>query len=203
MAQNSTTIYVVDDDEPVRQGLGLLFKASGYQTKLFASAGAFLDIAQDICNTPGCILLDQRMPGMTGLELQNHLAELNVRLPIIFLSGHATVPTAVQAIQDGAIDFMEKPFDSDALLEKVAAAVQRFRESLETETATQARLDSLTKREREVLEHIIAGKPNKIIAQELGISERTVELHRAHVMHKFEARNVAQLMQMLQPAKSP
>ncbi len=197
MEHDTATIYIVDDDEPVRQGIALLLSTYGYQTQQFADAGSFLKIAKEVCTGPGCILLDQRMPGMSGLELQRQLTDLDLRLPIIFLSGHATVPTAVKAIQEGAVDFMEKPFDSKALLQKVSESVERCRENWEAEIIMQQRMESLTNRERQVLNGIIAGKPNKVIAQELRISERTVEAHRARVMQKFEVHNVAQLLNAL------
>lgn len=202
MPPESATIFIVDDDEAVRNGLALLLESSGYATRQFADANSFLSVAKECCNGPACILLDQRMPGMTGLELQNRLGGKNIQIPIIFLSGHATVPTAVQAIQDGAVDFLEKPIDSTELLSKIEATVQRHKEERDERAAVQACLDSLTRREREVLDHIAAGLANKVIAQELGISERTVELHRAHVMQKFRVRNIAQLLRLLRPQQT-
>lgn len=202
MAPEPATIYIIDDDEAVRNGLALLLEASGYVTRQYRDARSFLDVARDHCKGVGCILLDQHMPGMTGLELQMWLGQNKFNLPIIFLSGHATVPTAVQAIRDGAVDFMEKPIDSSVLLEKIQEAITGYRETRKQQEKIQKYMSSLTRRECEVLDHLMMGQTSKIIAQQLCISERTVELHRAHVLHKFEVHNVAQLLQLLRPRQT-
>jgi len=194
-------IYIVDDDDSVRQGLTLLFNAANYDTETFATPDAFLKFVLSRPEAPACIVLDHKMPGMTGLELQGRLIANGVTLPIIFLSGHGNIPTAVQAIQDGAVDFLEKPFNSEVLLERAQDAIERYKHDLADRQHTDERLQRLTHRETEVLDLIVAGKPNKVIALDLGISERTVELHRAHIMEKMQVRNLAHLLRVILPLR--
>lgn len=189
-------VYVVDDDEGVRMGLQLLLASGGLQSACYSDPQGFLDSCQG--QTPGCILLDVRMPGMSGLDLQQRLHDRGVRLPVIVLTGHADVPMAVRAMKVGAFDFIQKPFNEQQLLDRVLEAIaqDRQRRARDSErAAVSERLQRLTPREREVLDRIVAGRANKVIAHELAISERTVELHRAHLLHKMELRSVAQLVQ--------
>ncbi|HEV3176434.1 MAG TPA: response regulator FixJ [Stellaceae bacterium] len=190
------TVHVVDDDEAIRDSLTLLLCAAGFTVAAYPSADAFLITAS---SGPGCVVIDVRMPGMGGLELQEELARRGRRIPVIVMTGHAEVPLAVKAMKAGAVDFVEKPFEEQAML----AAIRRaFSLGLETARAEAegneigGRLAHLTPREREVLDALVAGKPNKIIAYELSISPRTVEIHRARVMEKMEARTLSDLVRM-------
>jgi two-component system response regulator FixJ len=190
------TVHVVDDDEAIRDSLTLLLRAAGFTVAAYPSADAFLITAP---SGPGCVVIDVRMPGMGGLELQEELARRGRRIPVIVMTGHAEVPLAVKAMKAGAVDFVEKPFEELAML----AAIRRaFSLGLETARAEAegneigGRLAHLTPREREVLDALVAGKPNKIIAYELSISPRTVEIHRARVMEKMEARTLSDLVRM-------
>ena len=192
------TVFVVDDDESVRGSLRFLLRSVGLESRAFGSAPEFLtayDPAQ-----PGCLVLDVRMPGMSGLELQQ---ELNVRgaiIPVVFITGHGDVPMAVEAMQHGAHDFLQKPFRDEELIERVQRALAKdakTRAGLEQHQSIRERLDSLTPREREVLALMARGKPNTIMAYELGVSQRTVEIHRARVMEKRGASSVAELVRMV------
>jgi len=190
------TVHVVDDDEAIRDSLTLLLGAAGFTAASYPSADAFLAAAPQ---GPGCIVIDVRMPGMGGLELQEELARRGRRIPVIVMTGHAEVPLAVKAMKAGAVDFVEKPFEEQAML----AAIRRaFSLGLKTARAEAegneigSRLAQLTPREREVLDALVAGKPNKIIAYELSISPRTVEIHRARVMDKMAARTLSDLVRM-------
>lgn len=201
---DAALVYVVDDDEGVRHGLQLLLASGGVQSACFADPLDFLDSCQG--NTPGCVLLDVRMPGMSGLDLQQRLHDRGVRLPVIVLTGHADVPMAVRAMKVGAFDFIQKPFNEQQLLDRVfeAIAQDRQRRARDSERAAIAeRLQRLTPREREVLDRIVAGQANKVIARELAISERTVELHRAHLLQKMGLRSVAQLVQAVLSTQIP
>jgi FixJ family two-component response regulator len=191
------TVFVVDDDEGVRSALALLLKSMGQPAATYASAADFL--ADYDPDRPGCALLDVRMPGMSGLELQDELNRRGVVLPVIFITGHGDVPMAVEAMQRGAFDFLQKPFRDDDLAERIRRALARDRElrvAIGEKSQVQARLARLTPRERQVLELVAAGKPNKVMAAELGVSQRTVEIHRAHVMKKMGASSLAQLVRM-------
>jgi two-component system response regulator FixJ len=186
-------IHVIDDDEAVRDSLGLLLASAGHEVVLHDSAAAFLRVA-----TPGdCVVSDVRMPEMDGLALQQALTERGIPVQLIFMTGHGDVPVAVRALKAGAVDFLEKPFPEEALLAAVRGAVeagrQRQEETRQHETIRR-RLDSLTPREREVLDGLVAGQANKAIAQDLGMSPRTVEVHRARVMEKMEARSLSHLV---------
>jgi two-component system response regulator FixJ len=191
-------IFIVDDDDAIRDSLELLLRAAGFGNVVpFASARDFLAQAQPM---PGeCLLLDVRMPEMDGLELQGELNRRGLKLPVIIMTGHADVPIAVRAMKAGATDFIEKPFAEELLLDCVrrarAHAAEALRESEEAEE-TRRRLQVLTPREREVLQGMVAGRPNKLIAYDLGISPRTVEIHRARVMEKMQARSLSALVRM-------
>ena len=191
-------VFIVDDDEAVRASLGLLLKSVGVAATSLGSAQAFL--ASHDALQPGCLLLDIRMPGMSGLELQQQLNLRGAIIPVIFITGHGDVPMAVAAMKDGAFDFLQKPFRDQDLIDRVQRALVRDQENrvaLSQHTKIRARLDSLTPREREVLALMTRGKPNKVMAADLGISQRTVEIHRARVMEKMEARSLAQAVRMM------
>ncbi len=191
-------VYIIDDAEEVREALALLMESVGIEVELFASAEAFLD--GDHENREGCILLDIRMPGMSGMELQSELNKYPCSPPVIIITGHGDIPMAVRAIQAGAINFIQKPFNEQELLDSVHRAFkldsQRRGKSMEIE-AIRKKLNSLTSREIEVLHAITEGKRNKAIAIELGISQSTVEAHRAKVMKKMAARSLSELMRMV------
>ena len=191
------TVFVVDDDEAVRGGLQRLVEAVGLNVEPYASAQEFLDSYHP--EQHGCLVLDIRMPGMGGLDLQEQLAKKGIRLPVIILTGHADVPLAVRALKGGAIDLIEKPFNSQVLLDRIQQAIQqdaeRQRQSAE-ESQIGQRLARLTPREKEVMQMMVTGKASKVIAIDLGISERTVEFHRANIMKKMQARTLAELIHM-------
>ncbi|MFZ0498360.1 MAG: response regulator transcription factor [Steroidobacteraceae bacterium] len=196
--KSAPVVFVVDDDESVRSSLRFLLRTAALESRAFGSAAEFLgsyDPAQ-----PGCLLLDVRMPGMSGLELQ---LELNLRgaiIPVIFITGHGDIPMAVEAMRHGAHDFLQKPFRDDDLIERIQRALAKdaqARSGLEGHQAIRARLESLTPREREVLALMVHGKPNKVMAHELGVSQRTVEIHRARVMGKSGAASLAELVRMV------
>jgi two-component system response regulator FixJ len=194
----SPTIFIIDDDAAVRDSLELLLESAGFrQVAAYSSSRAFLDEATP---RPGdCLLLDIRMPGMDGLELQDELAQRGTRVPVVMMTGHGDVPIAVRAMKAGAVDFIEKPFSDDIMLESVRRALALGAAAQRKEEASgevMGHLASLTAREREVLEGMVAGHPNKVIAHELGISPRTVEIHRARVMEKMAARSLSALVRM-------
>ena len=184
-------VFVVDDDPALCDSIALLARAEGLAARTFDSAQSFLD-AWDRTE-PGCLIVDLRMPGLSGLDLQERLAGDADAPPIIFLTGHGTVPAAVRALKAGAMDFLEKPFDPATLLARVREALARDRRR----RSDAPRLAALTRREREVLGQVASGKPNKVIAANLGISERTVEQHRAHGLRKVEVRSVAELVRLM------
>jgi FixJ family two-component response regulator len=191
------TVFVVDDDASLRRALARLLHSAGYQTETFASAESFL--AQSRFDAPGCILLDVRMPGLNGLELQQALAAADRQLPIVFITGYGDVPMSVRAMKAGAEDFLPKPFDDEDLLKAVAQALNKSqRQQIEqTEVAEiRRRLSSLTPREREVLCHVVAGRLNKQIAADFSIAEKTIKVHRARVMEKMGASSLAGLVAM-------
>jgi two-component system, LuxR family, response regulator FixJ len=193
----SPIVFVVDDDDAVRSSLRLLFKSMGLATVCFASAQEFLD-AHDAAQ-PGCLVLDVRMPGMSGMELQQQLSLRGAMIPVIFITGHGDIPMAVEAMQHGAFDFLQKPFRDQDLLDRVQRALERDAENREGVRAIgqiRERLETLTPREREVLQLIVDGKANKVVAGQLNVSQRTVEIHRARVMEKMQARSLAQLVRM-------
>ena len=192
-------VYIVDDDQAVQDSIALLLRSADIASETFSSAQEFLLQCHNLPR--GCILLDIRMPGMSGLEMQQELNRKGFRMPIVFLTGHGDVPMAVQALKAGASDFLQKPFKDQQLLDclnNVLEADQALHnENHQAETILK-RHDSLTEREREVMSLITDGKSNKVIAYDLGISQRTVEIHRANVFHKMEVRNLAELMRALQ-----
>jgi two-component system response regulator FixJ len=190
-------VHVVDDDVEVRHSLSFLLATAGLAVRLYESATAFLDAAKE--RPSGCIVTDVRMPGIDGIEFLRRLKARGFSLPVIVMTGHADVPMAVEAMKEGAVDFIEKPFDDDLLiglirsaLEAHERAAQRHGQSAEI----QARLDSLSERECQVLEGLVAGKANKVIAYDLGISPRTVEIYRANVMTKTGAKSLSELVRM-------
>jgi FixJ family two-component response regulator len=192
------TIFVVDDDEGVRNSLRFLLKSVGLVARSLASASEFLEVYRP--NQPGCLVLDVRMPGMSGLELQQQLNLRGATIPVIFITGHGDVPMAVEAMQHGAFDFLQKPFRDQDLIDRIQRALERdsrSRTALAQHDKIRARLASLTPREREVLALMTRGKPNKVMAAELGVSQRTVEIHRARVMEKSGAASLAQLVRMV------
>jgi two-component system, LuxR family, response regulator FixJ len=190
-------VHVVDDDAAVRDSLRLLLESADLSVRTYESAAAFLRAVPDL--GAGCVLTDVRMPELDGLELQRRLTQLGVRMPVIIMTGHGDVPIAVEAMKAGAADFLEKPFDDAHLMDAVASALAASRRAGDEATATAqiaARLASLTPREREVLDRLVAGQPNKTIAYDLGSSPRTVEVHRARVMEKMGARSLPELVRM-------
>jgi two-component system response regulator FixJ len=190
-------VFVVDDDPAMRDSLKLLLEASGYATHTHESAVAFL--AGDAPGRFGCVVADIRMPEMDGLQLQEELQSKNSAMPVILMTGHADVPIAVRAMKAGAVDFLEKPFDDETLLGSVRRALEQAKASGAAEAnakLVRERLASLTEREQQVLDLLVAGKPNKIVAYELSISPRTVEIHRARVMEKMGAKSLAELVRM-------
>lgn len=191
------TVFIVDDDEAVRGGLALVIRAAGLAVECYASAVEFLERCGPECR--GCLVLDLRMPGLDGLGLQEQLAARGVTLPIIFLTGHGDVPAAVRALQGGAMDFIQKPIRGEVLLERIREGLARDarrREEAARRAEVNERLAALTPREREVMRRIVAGQANKVVAAELRISERTVELHRSRIMRKTGARSVAELVRL-------
>ncbi|UCV02446.1 response regulator transcription factor [Dechloromonas denitrificans] len=192
-------VHVVDDDAGLRRSLRFLLDSVGWNVQLYASAEEFLDVAAPP-SRPSCLLLDIRMPAMSGLELQQVLRERGVIMPILFMTGHADVSMAVQAMKSGASDFIEKPFKDQMLLDTVAAAIRRSAEALdETQRreAALAVLGSLSPREKEAARLIALGQPNKLIATRLGISEKTVHIHRQHIMEKAGISSAAELARLM------
>lgn len=192
------TVFVVDDDEAVRDSLSLLVRSVGLAAESFASAREFLDRYDP--ERPGCLVLDVRMPGMGGMDLQERLAEMGSKLPIIFITGHGEIPLAVRAIQAGAVDFLQKPFSDQELLDRIQQALEndhRNRRERTSRDEIRGHLDSLTPREREVLDLVVEGAANKVIAGRLGVSQRTVEVHRARVMEKMQVDSLAQLVKLV------
>jgi two-component system response regulator FixJ len=197
MPSDAYFVHVVDDDEAMRDSLAFLLRAENFQVQTYADAAAFLNALPQI--KAGCVVTDVRMPGMSGIELLQRLRELKVSIPVIVISGHGDVPLAVEAMKTGALDFIEKPFDDEVFLRAVrmalsAHAVDSQREA--QKAIINSRLESLSNREREVLEGLVAGHPNKTIAYDLGISPRTVEIYRANVMEKMQARSLSELVRM-------
>jgi FixJ family two-component response regulator len=196
MSQDQT-IFVVDDEPDVRAALGMLIKSVGLKPEIYETPQAYLDAYDP--ERPGCLVLDMRMPGMSGLDLQAKLASMGLHPPIIMISGHGEIPNAVQAVQSGAIDFLQKPVSDQLLLDRIQQALRLDTENRKHYIECQElemRYTSLTPREREVLEGVIAGKLNKTIADELKVSTRTVEIHRAHVMEKMQAASLSALVHM-------
>jgi len=190
-------VYIVDDDEAVRDSLSVLLESRTYAVKSFGSAPEFLTAAPSL--PLGCLIVDIRMPGMDGLELQQRLIERALDFPLIVITGHGDVPLAVRAMKAGAVDFIEKPFTSEAILNSLGTALSRLSAPSKqdpTAAAAATKLALLSQREREVLEGLLAGLPNKTIAYDLAISPRTVEIHRARVMDKMGARSLSELVRL-------
>jgi len=191
------TVFVVDDDHAIRQATKLLLQSVGLNSEIYESADEFLSKVTD--DRPGCLLLDVRMPGISGIDLQATLAQRGNTLPIIFVTGHGDVPMAVEAMRNGAIDFIQKPYRDQDLLDRIGMAFEidsTKRTQIMQRSDIADRVEKLTKREREVFDLVVNGKPNKLIAHELGVSQRTVEIHRARVMEKMRARSLADLVRM-------
>ena len=196
-AKSKPIIYIVDDDDGMRRALAVLMTTVGYEPVAFARPNEFL--AKYDRTRASCLVLDVRMPEMSGLEVQQNLNRSGSMLPVILVSGHGDIPMAVQAMKDGAFDFMQKPFRDQELLDRINAALKldaENRASVDRLADLKQRSDSLTPREREVMALVVDGKANKVIAIDLGLSERTVEIHRANVMEKMGARSVAHLVKM-------
>jgi FixJ family two-component response regulator len=194
---NKSRVYVVDDDRGVRDSLSLLLSSVGLNCRAYASASDFLEDYNP--DRIGCLVSDIRMPGMSGLELQAELRHRHIAIPVIFITGHGDVPMAVSAMKDGAMDFLTKPFRDQEFLDRVNAALVRAEESfegLQRARQVRARFQTLTPRETEVMGMVVRGSANKVIAMDLGVSQRTVELHRARVMHKMAVRSLAELVRL-------
>jgi len=200
MTQNQDkppTVFIVDDDPAIRFAMQALMDSVNIEHEIFASGDEFLENVDD--NRAGCLVLDIRMPGLGGLELQDELLKRGSTIPIIFITGHGDVPMAVDAMQKGAVDFIQKPFRDQDLLDRIREGLktdQERREEQQKHAEVAERLARLTNREREVFDLVVTGKPNKVIAYELGVSQRTVEIHRARVMEKMQARSLADLVKM-------
>jgi FixJ family two-component response regulator len=196
-AGSKATIYIVDDDDGMRRALSVLMSTVGYHAVAFARPTEFLQKLDT--NQHGCLVLDVRMPEMSGLEVQQQLNRAGSLLPVILITGHGDIPMAVQAMKDGAFDFLQKPFRDQELLDRINAALKQDAENraaVELHADLRRREESLTPREREVMALVVDGKANKVIAIDLGLSERTIEIHRANVMEKMGARSVAHLVKM-------
>jgi FixJ family two-component response regulator len=197
----SIIVHVVDDDDAVLDSVGLLLTSIGINNCTYSNAQAFLDAfcAPNFDKQNGCILMDIRMPVMSGIECQYRLDELGCNLPIIFVTGHGDVPMAVETMKNGAFDFIQKPYREQVLVEGIQKALlknAREQEQLKIVVETKAKLSTLTKRETQILQAILDGKANKVIANELSLSQRTVEIHRAHVMEKMAVKSLAELVKL-------
>jgi two-component system, LuxR family, response regulator FixJ len=198
MKELAPTVHIVDDDNGVRTSIRVLMKSVGLPALTYSSAQEFLAGYNPMM--AGCVVLDIRMPGMSGMELQEALNERGAVIPVIFVTGHGDVPMAVEAMRHGAFDFLQKPFRDQDLIDRVQQALARdaeTRDELKEHSRIRARIATLTPREKEVLDLLTVGKANKMMAQDLGLSQRTIEIHRAHVMEKMGARSVAQLVRMV------
>lgn len=201
MRETEPIVFIVDDDESVRKALSRLIKSVDLKVETFSSANDFLK--RDPYDGPACLVLDIRMPGLSGLDLQAELAKSERTSSIVFITGHGNIPMGVQAIKAGAVDFLEKPFEEQALLDAVHLAIQKDRlvkEKLAELRKIQERVESLTPREREVFALVVTGMLNKQIAFEMGISEKTIKVHRARVMQKMQADSLADLVRMAEKA---
>ena len=196
-AEPQPTVFVIDDDISVREGLSALFRSVGLQAKAFASAAEFLQ--SKLPDSPSCMVLDVRLPGLSGLDFQSELAKANIQIPIIFITGHGDIPMTVRAMKAGAVEFLPKPFRDQDMLDAVQAGLEQDRERRKRAGDTsklKASFDMLTPREREIMAFVTAGLMNKQIAGEIGVSEVTVKLHRGNVMRKMGAKSLAELVRM-------
>ena len=197
MSEKNATIFIVDDDEAIRDSLDMLLKTVDLNTTTFGSGDEFLEAYDP--DWEGCILLDIRMPGTSGMEVQKRLAESGCSIPIIFITGHGDIPMAVEAMHIGAFDFIQKPFRDQDLLDRIDQALttsdEQEQQSARKKTV-QNQFQTLTPREQEVMQFVVHGSANKVIAMDLGVSQRTVEIHRARVMEKMQARSLAELVRM-------
>jgi two-component system, LuxR family, response regulator FixJ len=199
---SEAVVHVVDDDLAVRQSLAFLLASGGLAVRLHESASAFLEA---VAEPSGCVLTDVRMPGIDGVELLRRLKARGSKVPVIVMTGHADVPLAVEAMREGALDFIEKPFDDELLLKAIRGALARHEQQVEQDAHSRhvaERLASLSDRERDVLEGLVAGHPNKVIAHNLGISPRTVEIYRANLMKKMGARSLSELVRLALAGKT-
>jgi two-component system, LuxR family, response regulator DctR len=200
------TVHIVDDDQAIRSALAWLFDSRGVPTSVYRSVEDFLErfpVEQE--GSVACLVLDIRMEGMTGIDLQDRLIAEGIQLPIIFLTGHGSVPIAVNALRKGAVDFIEKPFDGNALVDRVIACLDEESRRVELRSrhaSVKEKLADLTQRDQQVMERVLAGKYNKVIADELGISMRTVEVHRSAILRKMGVRNAVELARLLADAAS-
>jgi FixJ family two-component response regulator len=198
MSNHEIKVAIIDDDDTVRDSLTELLDSVGYQSAAFANAAEFLN---DFYPAHiGCILLDVRMPGMSGIELQHKLKDMNVFTPIIIMTGHGDITMAVQAMKDGAFEFMQKPFRDQAILDTISRALEKNlidKNERDRHREIQVRINSLTDRERQVVNHVLEGKANKVIARELEVSDRTIEVHRSHAMKKLNVNSVAELVKAM------
>jgi two-component system response regulator FixJ len=195
---NRAEIHVIDDDEAMRESLAFLLGTAGLRVKLFESATQFLEALSGL--KVGCLLTDVRMPGIDGIELMRSLKAQGLSFPVIVMTGHGDVPLAVEAMKLGAFDFLEKPFDDEVLIERIRAALDHGTELAEADIQAREiaeRMESLTARERQVLDGLVAGRPNKVIGRELAISPRTVEIYRANVMAKMKASSLSELVRLM------
>lgn len=197
MPSSSSQVHVIDDDDAARESLEFLLRSAGNEVRTYESAVAFLKALPAIKS--GCIVTDVRMPEVSGIDLLRRLKELDVRLPVIVITGHGDVTLAVEAMKIGAVDFLEKPYDDEILIGMVQSALGMWQEGANRDAKRVEiadRISRLSDREREVLQGLIAGKPNKVIAHDLGISPRTVEIYRANVMNKMQAASLSELVRM-------